>query len=92
MLKLTDAPLRNGRVVARQVNGTTILLHPDTGQFYTLEAVGARIWDLCDGSCTVSRVVTVVGEEYDAPLETIRADVVELLTDLERERLVDFGL
>ena len=91
MMTPTSAPRRNARVVARNLNGTTILLHLDTGQFYELEAVGARIWELCDGHRSLAEVVALLAEEYDAPLDTIHADTRELLADLDRERLVDLG-
>jgi hypothetical protein len=53
--------------------------------------VGARIWELCDGSVSVDEIAERVAEEYDAPLETIRADTRELVEELEAEGLLSSG-
>ena len=85
---LETRPARSQRVLAQPSAGTLVLLHPDSGEYYTLDEVGSRVWDLCDGSRRVADVVEVIHAEFDAPLETIRDDVLELLDDLAREHLV----
>jgi len=65
-----------------------ILLNPESGQYYTLDEVGARVWDLCDGSRQVADLVSAIHAEFDAPIAAIEADIVELLNDLARDELV----
>lgn len=79
---------RAERILAQRSAETVILLNPQTGHYYTLDDVGARVWDLCDGSRRVTDVVATIHDEYDAPVDTIQIDVMELLDDLARERLV----
>jgi hypothetical protein len=74
--------------LTQQVSGTVVLLNPDNGEYYALDEVGSRIWELCDGTCRVADVVSVICGEYDAPPETIEADVLELVEDLIREKLL----
>jgi hypothetical protein len=83
-------PARAPHVLARAGGDseTTILLNPETGEYYTLEGVGVRVWELCDGSRGVSDVVAVICEEFDAPAETVEADVIALLEELASEKLV----
>lgn len=90
MIDLATRPTRTERVLAQRNADSMILLSPSSGHYYTLDEVGARIWELCDGSREVSSVVEALYAEYDAPLETIKQDVVELLDDLAREQLVTF--
>jgi hypothetical protein len=90
-LQLETRPLRRQEVLARTGESETILLDVDSGCFFTLDGVGARVWDLCDGSASVSEIVTAVCNEYDAPRDTVEADVLELLTELSRERLLGHG-
>jgi hypothetical protein len=88
MLDVQSHPRRREGVLARPGKDTLILLDPHGGQYYTLDEVGARIWDLCDGSRAVSAIVAMIVEDYDAPAETIQADVLELLADLVSEKLL----
>jgi Coenzyme PQQ synthesis protein D (PqqD) len=82
-------PRRVGHVIAREGDHELLLLDVESGCYYTLNEIGSRVWELCDGASTVSEIVAVLGDEYDAPLEAIEVDVSELLEDLRRERLLE---
>jgi hypothetical protein len=88
MIALENCPTRAERVLAQPSVATLILLNPESGQYYTLDEVGARIWELCDGSRQVTDLVSTIHAEFDAPVATIQADVLELLDDLARDKLV----
>jgi len=88
MIGLDARPTRADRILAQRSADTVVLLNPQNGQYYTLDAVGARVWDLCDGSRRSADVVSVIHAEYDAPMDAIQGDVVDLLEELARERLV----
>ncbi len=88
MIGLESRPRRNEPILAKQVKDDLILLDPRNGEYYTLDEVGGRIWALCDGERTVSDIAAIISQEYDAPAETIEADVVELLRDLANGQLV----
>jgi hypothetical protein len=82
-------PRRVDHVIAREGDREVLLLDVESGCYYALNEIGGRIWALCDGASTVTEIVAALCEEYDAPLEMIRADAVELLEDLRRERLLE---
>jgi len=85
---MTACPRRNQQVLKQEAAGTAVLLDLDDGKYFSLDEVGGRVWDLCDGSRTVREIVTILGEEYDAPVTTIEQDVAELLGDLAKEDLI----
>ena len=66
-----------------------LLLAGDSGEYFTLNDVGGRIWDLADGSRTVTDIVRTLLEEYDAPEDVIRADALEIVGHLSAEGLFD---
>jgi hypothetical protein len=81
-------PKRRERVLTQRVDDTLLLLDPHGGEYFALDEVGARVWGLCDGAHSVAQMVSLLAAEYDAPAETIEADVVELLSELAGEKLV----
>lgn len=87
-VSLTTRPQRKEAILKQEAAGTVVLLDVDGGQYYALDEVGGRVWALCDGRRTVSEIVALVSQEYDAPAQTIARDLVELLTDLANENLV----
>jgi hypothetical protein len=87
---LTDAsrPARRERVLVQSADAQTMLLDLDGGTYFALNEVGARVWELSDGSRTVAEIAALLADEYDAPVAVIQADVLELLGELEVEQLV----
>jgi len=85
---LERRPVRGAQVLAQPSADTLILLNPEDGQYFTLDEVGARVWHLCDGSRSVRDVIATLHGEFDAPLDMIQTDVLELVDDLVREKLV----
>ena len=75
------------RVMMQQVEGELVLLDIDSGEYFALNEVGGRIWELCDGSRSVGAVAEVICAEYEVASETAAHDACELL-----EELLEVGL
>ena len=84
-------PVRRSDVLAQGAGETVILLTPDSGEYFTLNEVGGRIWELSDGSRSVAEIAGVLAEEYEAPVEEIRMDTLEVLAELADVQLVSDG-
>ncbi|MDQ3396353.1 MAG: PqqD family protein [Deinococcota bacterium] len=87
MINPETRPKRKEKILKQETPETLVLLNLDDGQYYALNEVGGRVWDLCDGSYRVSELVATICQEYDAPDGVVEADVLELL-----EELADAGL
>ncbi len=87
-----ETRLRQGPgVLARPVKAdepALVLLNPQSGEYYTLDEVGSRVWQLLDGKRTIDELVAQIAREYDAPADVIEQDVRDLLKDLVDEELV----
>jgi trimethylamine:corrinoid methyltransferase-like protein len=79
---------RRDRVLVQHAAGKQVLLDLDDGQYYALDEVSGRIWDLCDGTNNVAAVVDAVCRDYDAPAETVEEDVVAFLGEMVEEKLL----
>lgn len=72
----------------QQVEGDCVLLDIDSGEYYSLNEVGGRVWELCDGTRSVGAIAETLCTEYDVPQETTLADAHELLASLADAGLV----
>lgn len=79
---------RRDRVLVQRAAGTLVLLDLDGGQYYALDEVSARVWELCDGAHGVGTIAESIGAEYDAPVETIYEDVLAFLEEMLDENLL----
>jgi hypothetical protein len=89
MDKMT-APKPGEGVLVQQVKDadTLVLLDPRSGEYFTLEAVAARIWLLCDGERTIHSIAKTLSEEFAASTQEIELDVMELVQELVDAKLV----
>jgi Coenzyme PQQ synthesis protein D (PqqD) len=83
-----ERPAHAQQVIAQKVSNTMVLLHLGTGEYYNLDEVGLRVWELCDGTRSVPDLVSAICREFDAPPQQVEQDLLELLEELAAEQLV----
>jgi coenzyme PQQ biosynthesis protein PqqD len=79
---------RRERVLVQRAADQWILLDVENGQYYALDELSGRIWELCDGSHSVSAMVEAICRDYDAPPETVEQDVLAFLGEMAEEKLL----
>ena len=81
-------------VVSREIQGELVIVPIGSGigdledELYTLNDTGRAIWRRLDGHRTLAEVATGIAEEFDAPIETIRRDVLGFATELARRKIL----
>lgn len=65
-----------------------VLLDPQGGEYFGLDEVGTRIWELLPTHPTPHALADRLLDEYDAPRETLAADAARLLAELAGLKLV----
>ncbi len=75
-------------IVHRNIAGEVILVPirshvADLESIYTLDEVGARIWELIDGQRRVKEIRDAIVEEYEVSPDVAEADLIEFIQQLE---------
>jgi hypothetical protein len=75
-------------IVHRNIAGEAILVPirrnvADMESIYTLDEVGAFIWELIDGQRTAGDIKVAILNEYDVAPEVAEADLAEFLQQLQ---------
>lgn len=84
-----DARFRPARdVFMAERDGVAVLLDLRHAVYLGLDEVGTVAWREIENGASVATVTQRICSEYDAPIETVRADMQEFMTDLRRRRLV----
>lgn len=76
------------QVLTRRAAGETVLLNLDNEQYYGLEGVGSRLWQLIEVGTTFGQAVTALLDEYEVEQSVLQADLTAVLTDLSANGLV----
>lgn len=79
---------RAGHVVSAAEGDRTVLLDPEGGEYFGLDEVGTRIWELLPAHPTAAALAERLSQEYDAPHELLAADAARLLGELAAMKLV----
>ena len=74
-------PTRNPRIAARVVDGKALIVVIDQKQLHTLNAVGTRIWELCDGR-SVAAIADALVAEFEVDAMTALRDVQRFVAEL----------
>lgn len=75
-------------VVWTDLGDEVVILNLQTGIYFGLEQVGARVWKLIADGNARDQITDIVAGEYSAPRDGIQRDIEELLSDLSREGLL----
>ena len=74
--------------MVQEVEHQAVLLDIESGEYFALNEVGKRVWDLCDGTRTLAQVAAAICSEYDVPPDTALDDTAALLENLAGAGLV----
>jgi len=66
-----------------------VLLNLNDGVYHSLNPLGTTIWTLCDGIRSLQDILTSICSQYDVPEETAKQDLLQLMTRLNEEGLLD---
>ncbi len=81
--------VRREELLEADVNGEIVALHIERGQCYGLNAVASEIWRMLQEPKSVSEICTALRDDYDIDETTCREEVVDLLSDLQQEGLIE---
>jgi hypothetical protein len=68
----------------------TVLLDAERGFYYTLNDVAGRVWELVAAGEPVLEMLQVLGDEFEVERPVLEADVLALLGELRRARLMEW--
>ena len=72
----------------RVIGNKTVILNINTAYFYTLDEVGTVMWKELVKKKTLAEIESLIMEEYDVSEEELRHDIVELVAEMEKEKLL----
>ena len=69
-------------VLFRELQGEAVILNLASSTYFGLDAVGTRIWQLCEAHGSLQAVLDAMQIEFDAPDETLQSDLLVFVDEL----------
>ena len=88
MLAATDKATPDSDVIVTELDGEAVLLNLDTKLYFSLNATGVTIWKLLGEGLTLGQIGERLFQEYDVTPEKAQQCVIDLVDQLNDEKLV----
>jgi len=75
-------------IVASDIDGETVMMSIENGEYYGLDDIGSRIWELIEKPVRVSDLIDTLLERFDVDRETCEKDVLKFLNELNEDKIV----
>ena len=76
------------KVTHETLDGEVVIINLDTGSYYSMNAIGAAIWNLLDAGMPVEQVIATLSQGYPGDPQEVTAGVRTLIEKLLEENLV----
>ncbi len=75
--------------ISSELADEAVILNLDSGIYYGLNEVGARVWELIQQPQSFSGLCSILLEEYDVSAEACKEDLKKILLDLKAASLIE---
>lgn len=81
---------RNPELLAVDMDGETVMMDMESGNYFGVNAVGSHIWELLETASTVQTIVESVQSHFESTeADSVQTDVLSFLGDMQEQKLVE---
>jgi Coenzyme PQQ synthesis protein D (PqqD) len=89
MIELTQRfDISNKDVAAKVMDGEAVIINLSSGVYYSMDKVGALLWDLIQSGHSLEQCVDAIASRYSADRCQVQADAERLVLELLEEDLI----
>ena len=88
-LNMDNVVVQNRDIDVSDLNNEKVMMNIDKGQYFSLNSLGSRIWELIDSPKKIRNVVNVLLQEYEVSEEECVESVTEFLNTLHHVELIN---
>lgn len=86
MLKTTLQ--RNDEVIEADIDGDKVMMDIESGNYYGLDPVARRIWEILETPMTANQVAEQLIQEFDVSLDQCQTDIQPFIEDMVNNQLL----
>lgn len=80
---------RDPNLIAAEMDGDTVMMSIEHGQYYGIGGVGSRIWELLEQPVPLAALVQTICAEFEVDEATCQIDVANFIDQLQSYGLVN---
>lgn len=79
---------RNSGLVSTDVDGEKVMMSVENGEYFGLDSVGSRIWEMIENPIKVETLIDYLIDEFDVSKQQCEIDALEFLNELFEKKLL----
>ena len=83
--------VRNPDLVSADMDGETVMMSIEQGQYFGIGGVGSRVWELLMQPVSVARIIEIICNEYAVAEDICQADMQQFTQELLKHGLILIG-
>jgi len=88
MEKSVHFRINSPKVIHETIDGETVIVNLDSGNYYSLDAIGADIWDAIGKSISVDQIIEDISSRYTGEQTEIESAIHNFVDELLHEALI----
>lgn len=84
----TTTVCQTQEVVTSDIDGEVVMMSIAKGNYYGMDAIGSRIWELMAHPIKVKDLVKLLLEEFKVDYQTCEKDVLKFLNELHDDNII----
>ena len=80
---------RNNDIIASKIDNETVMMDIDFENYYGLEEVGTRVWELLETQTSFDQLCEKLVCEFDVSIEQCETDVIPFILDLIEQKMIN---
>jgi hypothetical protein len=89
MISITTRVTVPKRILFRQLQEESVLLEPESGQYFGLNETGTRMWSLLAQHGRIESALAELRTQYDVPFERLQEELLEFVDQLASQNLLE---
>lgn len=87
-INLDTIIIKNKDIDDTDLDGEKVMMNLDKGQYFMMNEVGSRIWDIIDTPLSVKNIIDKLLKEYEVSEDTCKDSVINFLMLLNESELI----
>ena len=78
----------NKNIIARDLQGETVLLNKENGDYFTLNSIGSEVYNcICDGM-EKEQIIELLFDRYDIEYDKLKKDILSLIDEMKEKNIL----
>ena len=82
---------RKGDLLFNEIDGEVVMLSIENSEYYGMDKVGSRIWELLEKPMSFKEIVARLRDEYEVTEEQCASDTLAFLNKLQDKKLITYN-